>query len=105
MIYLKRFSVVTIKVKIGTLLGTEWVLSIANWRQPSQRIAEQFFRIGGEVVQMEKAVATLVFFLMSGKRHGNSPRVAGSSLAVRRFFLFLTAYLALVNFVFFSPII
>ena len=62
MIYLKRFSAVTIKVKIGTLLGTEWVLSIANWRQPSQRIAEQFFRIGGEVVQLEKAVATLVFF-------------------------------------------
>ena len=37
-------------------------------------------------------------------RHGNSPRVAGSSLAVRRF-LFLIADLALVNFVFFSPII
>ena len=60
--YLKRFSAVTIKVKIGTLLGTEWVLSIANWRQLSQRIAEQFFRIGEKVVQLEKAVATLVFF-------------------------------------------
>lgn len=28
-------------------------------------------------------------FLMSGKRHGNSPRVAGSPLAVRGSFLFL----------------
>ena len=53
MIYLKRFSAVTIKVKIGTLLGTEWVLSIANWQQLSQRIAEQFFRIGGKVEQLE----------------------------------------------------
>ena len=59
---LKRLSASIIKPIIGTLLGTEWVLSIANWRQPSQRIAEQFFRIGGEVVQLEKAVVTLVFF-------------------------------------------
>jgi hypothetical protein len=59
---LKRLSASIIKPIIGTLLGTEWVLSIANWRQPSQRIAEQFFRIDEKVVQLEKAVATLVFF-------------------------------------------
>ena len=39
-------------------------------------------------MQLEKAVATLVFFLMSENRHGNSPRVAGSSFAVRGSFVF-----------------
>ncbi len=46
--------------RIGTLLGTGCVLSIASWLQPSPRIAEQFLRTwctgGVSVVQLENAL-------------------------------------------------
>ncbi len=46
--------------RIGTLLGTGCVLSIASWLQPSPRIAEQFLRTwctgGVSAVHLEKAL-------------------------------------------------
>lgn len=44
-------------------------------------------------------------FSMLENRHGNSPPCRRQFACGATFFLFLTAYLALVNFVFFSPII
>ena len=48
--------------RIGTLLGTGCVLSIASWMQPSPRIAEQFLRIGRRSFTAGKCIATLVDF-------------------------------------------